>query len=538
MSNELIQKNAELGRFLFCERYTLQPVKNSLYIAEGQDLKRGAVVDVKGVLVGTNNSLMPYAVLENDCDTRVKGAFASVFVKGEFNFDKLFFADGLSKNDLDNIVYNGSGIGLVFKPYDYDSSFAPVMVPTGTSQSNPLMNAEDVERMINAMKPIDAMTLRFDFSKKDYSPVTAEVGSAGTWTKVNSPTLNIWDWTNENTNWKDSFNKAFLNENNEVRVIAAGDTSSVTDMGNMFRGDITGSSNPSSSSYVVNAKNNLVSCVPLKIDSCTSMYSFFEGTHLKKFVQFDYSNNKDAVCYCMYASTDIEEIGDIVISGNIVGGYFSHNDKLKKVGNILLDSPNYNTSTGFSIFSNSKAFIDFNILEEVGNITGTSVVNDFSTLFQNCVSLKKVGSIDVSSGSKFQATFSRCHNLEEIPNLVGLGDTAVTDIYLMFKECYKLKALPYFDTSSVTNGKGAFTGCSEVKEIPNYDFSSITNAESMFSDDFKVSKNIIETYEKLLARGTAITDHSDCFTNCGIDTNEGRASLAQIPASWGGLAQS
>lgn len=536
MSNELIQKNAELGRFLFCERYTLQPVKNSLYIAEGQDLKRGAVVDVNGVLVGTN-SLMPYAVLENDCDTRAKGAFASVFVKGEFNIDKLFFADGLSKNDLDNIVYNGSGIGLVFKPYDYDAGFSPVMVPAGTSQSNPLMNAEDVERMINATKPINAMTLRFEFSKKDYSPVTAGVGSAGTWTKVDSPTLNIWDWTNENTDWNSSFRKAFLNENNEVRVIAAGDTSSVTNMRSMFIGDVTGNGNPASSNYVINAKNNLVSCVPLKIDSCVDISSFFEATHLKKFVQFDYSNNKNADCLLMYTATDIEEIGDIVISGHIVVNYFSHNDKLKKVGNILFDSPNYDTSKALNLFSNSLAFIDSNLLEEVGNITGTSAVTDFSTLFQNCASLKKVGSIDVSSGSKFQAMFSRCHNLEEIPKLVGFGDTAVTNIYFMLRECFKLKELPYFDTSSVTNGEGSFTGCSEVKEIPNYDFSSITNAKQMFKDDFKVSKNIFETYEKLLARGSAITDHTDCFKNCGIDTDEGRAALAQIPKSWGGFAE-
>lgn len=535
MSNNLIQKNAELGRFLFCERYTLQPVKNALYIAEGQDLKRGAVVDVNGVLVGIN-SLMPYAVLENDCDTRAKGAFASVFVKGEFNIDKLFFADGLSKNDLDNIVYNGSGIGIVIKPYDYAKDFAPLMVPEGTSEENPLMNAEDVERMINAMKPIDAMTLRFDFSKKDYNPETAGVGSAGTWTKVDSPTLNIWDWTNENTNWKDSFKKAFLNENNEVRVIAAGDTSSVTNMRSMFEGDVTGNGNPSTSNYVVNAKNNLVSCVPLKIDSCTDISKFFEATHLKKFVQFDYSNNKNADCILMYTATDIEEIGDIVISGHIVGNYFSHNDKLKKVGNILFDSPNYDTSKGFNIFSNSLAFMAFNILEEVGNITGTSVVTDFSTLFQNCVSLKKVGSIDVSGGSVFQAMFSRCQSLEEIPNLIGIGDATITNIYFMFRECSKIKELPYFDTSSVTNGQGAFTGCSEVKEIPNYDFSSITNAGSMFSDDFKVSKNIVESYEKLLARGSAITNHSDCFKNCGVDTPEGRAARALIPKSWGGDA--
>lgn len=124
MFSNLIGKNKELGRFLFCERYTLPPVKNAMYIAEGQDLKRGAVVDVNGVLVGTN-SLMPYAVLEFDCDTRSGGKEASVFIKGEFNFDKLTFTSGLSKSDLDNIVYNGSGLGIVIKPYAFDKEFNP-----------------------------------------------------------------------------------------------------------------------------------------------------------------------------------------------------------------------------------------------------------------------------------------------------------------------------------------------------------------------------------------------------------------------------
>lgn len=161
--NELTQKNAELGRFLFCERYTLQPVKNALYIAEGQDLKRGAVVDVNGVLVGTN-SLVPYAVLENDCDTRAKGAFASVFVKGEFNFDKLFFADGLSKEDLDNIVYNGSGIGIVIKPYNFSLDFSPKsneyenIIPDEASSSNKLATSAEVAEINTKIPPNTSTT--------------------------------------------------------------------------------------------------------------------------------------------------------------------------------------------------------------------------------------------------------------------------------------------------------------------------------------------------------------------------------------------
>lgn len=124
MFNNLIGKNKELGRFLFCERYTLPPVKNAMYIAEGQELKKGAVVDVNGYLIGTAG-LQPYAVLEFDCDTRDGGKEASVFLMGEFNYDKLSFADGLSKDDMDNIVYNARKVGIVIKPYSFSLGFVP-----------------------------------------------------------------------------------------------------------------------------------------------------------------------------------------------------------------------------------------------------------------------------------------------------------------------------------------------------------------------------------------------------------------------------
>ena len=124
MFNNLIGKNKELGRFLFCERYTLPPVKNAMYIEEGQELKKGAVVDVNGYLIGTAG-LQPYAVLEFDCDTRDGGKEASVFLMGEFNYDKLSFADGLSDDDMDNIVYNARKVGIVIKPYSFSLGFVP-----------------------------------------------------------------------------------------------------------------------------------------------------------------------------------------------------------------------------------------------------------------------------------------------------------------------------------------------------------------------------------------------------------------------------
>ena len=212
--NDLIQKNAELGKFLFCERYTLQPVKNSLYIAEGQNLKRGAVVDVNGVLVGTN-SLMPYAVLENDCDTRAKGAFASVFVKGEFNFDKLFFADGLSKEDLDNIVYSGSGIGLVIKPYSFSSGFAP------KSDNKELSY---IKQLLTNPLNLPANTIRCKF-KSGVTPTTGD-----SQVLVDSEE-NVWDITKNSNSWSNLFRF----DTNIISVLGANSVN-VTSMKEMFRG--------------------------------------------------------------------------------------------------------------------------------------------------------------------------------------------------------------------------------------------------------------------------------------------------------------
>ena len=524
MSNDLTQKNAELGKFLFCERYTLQPVKNALYIAEGQNLKRGAVVDVNGVLVGTN-SLMPYAVLETDCDTRAKGAFASVFVKGEFNFDKLFFADRLSKEDIDNIVYNGSGIGLVIKPYTYDEGFSPVMVPTGTSEENPIMNAEDVERMINAMKPIDAMTLRFDFSKKDYNPETAGVGSAGTWTKVPSPTLNIWDWTNENTDWHESFIGAFPDEDNEVRVIAAGDTSNVTSIEKMFAGVFT--NEPTKSNYSLTSRNNIVSCYPFNVSNCVNFRECFTATCLKDVVKFNYNNQLtySGNIYCLFADTYLTK-ADIDLYGIEVNatGLFARCSKIETVSLKGVE----NITNLSSSFYNCRLKLNEIVIN--GELTNTTTIQTFA---QNAFLVKKIHIKAPQDNLNLQATLNGCRLLTEL--FFEVGKPSRVDY--LFNGCYVLKEFPLIDTSICSNFQQMMNYCENAETIPNYDVSSATNVKQMCANMFKAKYGILEMYNKLLARGSAITDHTDCFTNCGIDTDEGRAALAQIPKSWGGLAE-
>lgn len=81
---------------------------------------------------------------------------------------------------------------------------------------------------------LPANTLRFLFSKSDYDPTDAGVGSSGTWQKVDTAAANVWDWTKYDTSFANAFTSAFQDEGNLVYVIAAGDTSSITSLLNMF----------------------------------------------------------------------------------------------------------------------------------------------------------------------------------------------------------------------------------------------------------------------------------------------------------------
>lgn len=530
MFNDLIGKNKELGKFLFCERYTLQPVKNALRIAEGQELKRGAVVDVNGYLIGTK-SIVPYAVLEFDCDTREGGKQASVFTMGEFNFDKLTFGEGMSKNDIDNIVYNGKKLGIVIKPYEYAEGFIPAMAPAGTSQSNPLMTAEETERMIAAMKPIDDMTLRFEFSKKNYNPETADVGSAGTWTKVDSPTLNVWDWTNEATDWSNSFKGAFTDADNEVRVIAAGDTSSVTKTEYMFAGIFT--KNPANSSYELTSRNNVVYFCKFDFSNCTTSNYMFCGTTLRNFEKSVFKSTSNNY---IFGDSFIEKVETLDFSGsNTMSGCFARCYKLKKVGTIKVSGTLQANALGAMFWGQAGCY---SVLEEFGGFDGNiSNCTNFASMFSNCCKLEKItNGLDLSNVSSLSGTFNGCEVLD-FTNITGLNSGSVTNLSTTFFNCKKFKLPNDINTSSVGNFSNSLRSCIMLDTLIPLSLGSATNVSMAFRGCYNVKYGILEAYQALLARGASITNHTDCFKDCGRDTPEGRAALAQIPASWGGLAE-
>ena len=385
----------------------------------------------------------------------------------------------------------------------------------------------------------EPMTLRFRFSKNDFAPVdentNESITTKGTWTKVDAGDDNIWDWTYDDPDWSGSFKGAFPDSDNEVRVIAAGDTSSVTTFKRMFSGNW--SSTPTNSNYNPTLRNNIVSCVPFNIDGATDLTELFCSTTLRNYVQFDYSNNNGATAPCMFADTLIEEIGDVVLGVKTAGGMFTQNDKLKKIGNISFDSRKLDADLALNLIAFNSRNRYTNVLEEVGNITGTEHVKSFATMFQSCYKLKKIGSIDCTGGTNFQAMFSWCASLEDVPNLIGIGNASITTIQSMFNNCHTIKTIPLFDTSHVASVRTAFRECKSITDIPNYNFDAVTDCTGVFHNATSVRTGITESYDKFIARGASLTQHSQAFENCGIDTEEGQAALAQIPTSWGGLKE-
>jgi hypothetical protein len=135
------------------------------------------------------------------------------------------------------------------------------------------MTAEDTERMIIAMKPIEANTLRFKFSKMDYDPIVAGVGTGGTWKKVSAKFNNVWDWTRNNAYWGTAFKNAFNSSDNFVSIIDCGTLSTPTAMYQMFMGS-------TSLKYVCYLPSTAITNFESAFSGCSSLETieFFDTT--------------------------------------------------------------------------------------------------------------------------------------------------------------------------------------------------------------------------------------------------------------------
>lgn len=188
--------------------------------------------------------------------------------------------------------------------------------------------------------------------------------------------------------------------------------------------------------------------------------------------------------------------------------------------------------------------------------------------FDGCTSLREltIETTDASSGWFFgndnNATLSPCENsIQEITlihpdtaTMTLVGGSASGDEQFLFDGCAYLRHVIYVkritDHSSSRYGEldadrmpitsrgdiqCMFRGCASLEAIPPFVLRTApSNVNYMFYECRKVRSGISAAYDVLSAANPG--QHRQTFTNCGVDTQQGRDELQTVPTSWGGLA--
>lgn len=125
-------------------------------------------------------------------------------------------------------------------------------------------------------------------------------------------------------------------------------------------------------------------------------------------------------------------------------------------------------------------------------------------------------------------------NESNLMKVLGANTTQVTSMQYMFRHCTSLDSVGLFDTSNVTSMYFMFNDCMSLTSIPLLNTSSAVSMSYMFMDCRNVGSGMLDIYNQASTQDTPPQNHSDVFWYCGMNTETGRAELAQIPTSWGG----
>ena len=131
--------------------------------------------------------------------------------------------------------------------------------------------------------------------------------------------------------------------------------------------------------------------------------------------------------------------------------------------------------------------------------------------------------------------FYNCFKLNGLGDLSTWNTSNITDMGWMFYACKALTNvgdLSKWGTSKVTNMSNMFNRCNSITSIPLFDTSKVTDMSYMFELCYKVETGALALYNQVSSQANPPTNHEKTFYNCGSDTVNGAAELAQIPSDW------
>lgn len=391
-----------------------------------------------------------------------------------------------------------------------------------------------VEEIFFANSEVQASTLRFSFGDPNYDPTKdttvasrhntsdragggTPAGYGGTWNKLSTKFANIWDYTytdntllNEFDNGNYSYEATpatrFWNdvEHNPIKIIAS-NTAGCESFERAFQGcwAITeiwnlDTSDALSMQLAFSYCKNLQNICKLDCSSCENISAMFQN------------------CFRI-DNVELVLIDDDSIN-NTAQSLFMTCESLTTIKGVL----NFKSVTNAqAAFAGCQRLNDFAI-ENTGRITNMSYM--FAACFN--LSIDFINSIDTSAATNIRDIVDGYFGISS-------GGQALIEIDGTMKN---ITEVPTLDFSNVTNARSAFAGC-DIKAIDATKLASLSGSVDvrlMFDANRNCKAGILDAYAVLDA---VDNDHTNCFRNCGIDTDEGRAELEQIPVSWGGLLE-
>lgn len=250
---------------------------------------------------------------------------------------------------------------------------------------------------------LPAYTLRLRYAD-NYTPVFDTDYQKGTMTQVSS-SPNIWDWNYVDSSWRAGVRYDGLVTNSKLlEVVAAGDTSGVTDMEELFYG------------------NYYLTSVPLfDTSNVTTFYSMFRSCNSLSSVPL----------FNTFSSTTLSLMFDQCVS--------------------LSSVPVFNTPSVTRMYATFRGCTSLTTIP----LIDTSNVTDFSDICKGCTSLSQIPDFDVSSAIDVSAAFQNC-------------TSATTGILSMYQKLSALGSQISNHTACFRNcGSDTTTGSAELAQIPS-----------------------------------------------------------------------
>lgn len=161
------------------------------------------------------------------------------------------------------------------------------------------------------------------------------------------------------------------------------------------------------------------------------------------------------------------------------------NDQASSITSVVFDQSFANCT---SITSTACWFCDFNQLEAIVNFEYLNTLNvtDMSMMFQDCYSLREINmsNFNTSNVTSFFQMFINCSRLTSL-DVSGFNTENVQSMRWMFGGCSGLTSIDVsnFNTSNVTSMGEMFWGCSGLTslDLSNFNTSNVSIIWSMFS---------------------------------------------------------